>query len=104
MNKEQIIEELSKLGDSIEVIFSEPRKLKDIIEKNLPVLEGKESLIVWFRHEEIHYDILNEVVKIQSAKMAKRGYTIVANHPSNPDSVPLLPNFDKCGILKVQKL
>lgn len=131
MNKEQIIEDLTtwmtdfvekpnpllndwapcpfarqaRMTDKIEIVFSEPRKLKDTIEKNLPVLESKDVLIVCFEHEGIHYELLKEVVRLQNAKLAKRDYVILEDHPEDPEILNgVKMNFGKCGLLLVQKL
>ena len=131
MNKEQIIEDLTawmtdfvekpnpllndwapcpfarqtRMTDKIEIVFSEPRKLKDTIEKNLPVLESKDVLIVCFEHEGIHYELLKEVVRLQNAKLAKRDYVILEDHPDDPEILNgVKMNFGKCGLLLVQKL
>ena len=131
MNKEQIIEDLTtwmtdfvekpnpllndwapcpyarqaRMTDKIEIVFSEPRKLKDTIEKNLPVLESKDVLIVCFEHEGIHHEILKEVVRLQNAKLAKRDYVILEDHPADPEVLNgVKMNFGKCGLLLVQKL
>lgn len=131
MNKEQIIEDLTtwmtdfvekpnpllndwapcpfarqaRMTGKIEIVFSEPRKLKDTIEKNLPVLESKDVLIVCFEHEGIHYELLKEVVRLQNAKLAKRDYVILEDHPEDPEILNgVKMNFGKCGLLLVQKL
>ena len=82
------------------IVFTEPRKLSTAIEDNLSSLSLNELLIVCFDHHLIHQDLLAEVVKLQTGKLSKRGYTIVGNHPDN--TLSGLTNINSCGSVFVQ--
>lgn len=95
----------ARLSNKIEIVFSEPRKLKDTIVKNIHVLDDKDVLIICFDHEGIHYELLKEVVRLQNAKLAKNNYVILEDHPDDPEVLNgVKMNFGKCGLLLVQKL
>ena len=95
----------ARINDKIEIIFTEPRKLMDAVEKNLQVLDSKDVLIVCFNHSDIHYELLSATVKLYNSKLMKRDYVILEDHPSDPEILNgVQMNFGMCGLLLVQKL
>lgn len=95
----------ARVDGAIEIIFAEPRKLMESVEKNLSVLDHKEVLVVCFNHNEIHHELLSEFVKLYNKKLMKRDYVILEDHPYDPEVLNgVTMNFGRCGLLLVQKL
>lgn len=93
---------LGEKFDKTKIVFTEPRKISTAIEENLSNLESNSLLTVCFDHHLIHQDLLAEVVKLQTGKLSKRGYTITSNHPDA--ELAAIADIDACGVIFVQKV
>tara|TARA_B110000977_G_C11047169_1_gene480996 strand:+ start:550 stop:1041 length:492 start_codon:yes stop_codon:yes gene_type:complete len=95
----------ARIDGKIEIVFTEPRKLMEIVEKNLHVLDSKDVLIVCFNHSDIHHELLSATIKLYNSKLMKRDYVILEDHPTDTEMLNSVKmNFGECGLLLVQKL
>ena len=95
----------ARIGNLIEIVFSDPTELNDAVEQALPLLEKKDVVIICFDHNQIEPSAVEQLVEVINQKLMPHNYVVLEDHPDRIESLNTVPmNFDKCGLLLVQKL
>jgi len=95
----------ARIGNLIEIVFSDPTELNDAVEQALPLLEKKDVVIICFDHNQIESSAVEQLVEVINQKLMPHNYVVLEDHPDRIESLNTVPmNFDKCGLLLVQKL
>lgn len=96
----------ARVGDKIEIRFSEPDILAFDVYKSLCKLdEGKEVIIICFDHTQIGAEFTQELVTALNRELMKTNYVILEDHPNAREYINgVQMNFGHCGLLLVSKL
>ena len=95
----------ARIGNLIEIVFSDPTELNDAVEQALPLLENKDVVIICFDHNQIESSAVEQLVEVINQKLMPHNYVVLEDHPDRIESLNTVSmNFDKCGLLLVQKL
>lgn len=96
----------ARMGNKIEIRFSEAGLLAYDVYKSLCVLEeGREVIVICFDHTTAGPTFVQELVQALNRELMKQNYVILEDHPDLPEYVNnVCMNFGECGLLVVQKL
>jgi hypothetical protein len=95
----------ARIGNLIEIVFSDFGKLNEAVEQALSTLENKDVVIICFDHTQIESITIEKLVEAANQKLMPQNYVVLEDHPDRVESLNTVPmNFGKCGLLLVQKL
>ena len=95
----------ARLSNKIEIKFADFPKFDHIVNQSLADLETKDVIIICFDHEKISANILQKYVQIANQKLMPLNYVILEDHPDIIEFInEVNMNFNKCGLLILQKL
>jgi hypothetical protein len=95
----------ARIGNLIEIVFSDFGKLNEAVEQALPTLENKDVVIICFDHTQIESITVEKLVATANQKLMPQNYIVLEDHPDRVESLNTVPmNFGKCGLLLIQKL
>jgi hypothetical protein len=94
-----------RINNGISIVFSNPEDFDSAIDNALLLLENKEVVIIAFDHTLISVEDLASIVKQKNSLLMNSDYVILRDHPDDPEYInDVKMNFDRCGLLILQKL
>lgn len=95
----------ARIGNLIDIRFSDPHSLTDAVKTGLSALEKKDVIIICFDHTRIESTTVEQLVSMLNQQLMPQDYVILEDHPQRIESLNTVPmNFGVCGLLLVQKL
>lgn len=95
----------ARIGNLIDIRFSDSRDLAHAVEQGLSLLENKDVIIICFDHTRIDAATVEQLVSTLNQKLMPQNYVVLEDHPERIESLNNVSmNFGVCGLLLVQKL
>lgn len=95
----------ARISNKLEIVFSDPDKLKHTVDSILPLLTDKDVVVVCFDHTVVEAEQLANDVVSWNQDLMPRNYVILEDHPDTPEVLNgLTMNFGFCGLLVVSEL